>query len=430
MKQNPDNGKYILQNELRTWSDLKRRTAAIQGLSPSTPTNPTMQRTQSVSYTPSRRWGGCANGCNHSKLNFPRRVRRQNTLECVQGPEPQQQQNEKEDHPIAAKEEEKAIESGVNITGGNSSPAKHGKKSRSSSKSPIDRAVPVEIPDTNPAARTEPLNSPATKEPTSTVGVENRSASHAATAIEDSPIATPPPDSSTTDTDSGPPTEPEETSADPNPLQNEYQHQRDHTTLLFGASRPALASPTSCSDDDSDYFDTNVHQFRTRLLGSVSQSRPSALSHAHAPSRSDASRAILAQIVDEGMSGGGSGGGCDEFGSTSPRSVISSVSSGGGLRKSGSRRLLTERAGSKGREGGRTNSWSGRSCRNGKTDEQEWIEDGSGITLARKADSLGDVETEDVGDGDGLHATPSVSVTEAVFEEMKSRERKGFGEVY
>ncbi|KAF2458796.1 histidine phosphatase superfamily [Lineolata rhizophorae] len=28
MKQNPDNGKYILQNELRTWSDLKKRAAA------------------------------------------------------------------------------------------------------------------------------------------------------------------------------------------------------------------------------------------------------------------------------------------------------------------------------------------------------------------------------------------------------------------
>jgi hypothetical protein len=350
----------------------------------------------------------------------------------MQWPEPQQRQNEKEDHPIAAKEEEKAIESGVNITGGNSSPAKHGKKSRSSSKSPIDRSASVEFPDTNPAARTEPLNSSATKEPTSTIGVENCSASDTPTATEDSPITTPSPDSSTTDTDSGPPTEPEETSssADPNPLHHEYRHQDDYTTLLFGTSRPALASPASGSDDDSDYFDTNVHQFRTRLLGSVAQSRPSALSHAHAPSRNDASRAILAQVVDEGLSGGSGGGGCGEFGSTSPRSVVSSAASGGGFRKSGSRRLLRERAGSKGREGGRTNSWSGRSGRNGKTDEQEWIEEGSGITLARKADALGNVETEDVGDGDGLHATPSISVTEAVFEEMKSRERKGFGEVY
>src|SRR5262249_47947818 len=142
-------------------------------------------------------------------------------------------------------------------------------------------------------------------------------------------------------------------------------------------------------------------------LGSVGQSRPSTLSHAHAPSRCDASRAILAHIVDEGKSGGGGGG---EFGSVSLRSPVSSTG-GGGLRRSGSRKSVKERAGSVA----------------GKSDEQEWVE-GSGMMSAKKADALGDVELEGVGDDDGLLETPDVSVTEALVEEMKARERKG--EVY
>jgi hypothetical protein len=50
--------------------------------------------------------------------------------------------------------------------------------------------------------------------------------------------------------------------------------------------------------------------------------------------------------------------------------------------------------------------------------------------LAKKADALGDVDVEDFSDGDGLQETPGMSVTEAVVEDMKARERKGFGEVY
>ena len=60
---------------------------------------------------------------------------------------------------------------------------------------------------------------------------------------------------------------------------------------------------------------------------------------------------------------------------------------------------------------------------------QEKVED-SGTMLRRKADALGDVELEAVSDDNELRANPSISVTEAVFEELKARERKGFGEVY
>ncbi|GFF44248.1 broad-range acid phosphatase DET1 [Aspergillus udagawae] len=67
MKLNPDNGKYVLQNKLRTWSELRKekenerqRERANKDL------------TSAASLTPAaspvlirRKWGGCPDGCNH-----------------------------------------------------------------------------------------------------------------------------------------------------------------------------------------------------------------------------------------------------------------------------------------------------------------------------------------------------------------------------
>ncbi|BCS22646.1 acid phosphatase DET1 [Aspergillus puulaauensis] len=66
MKLNEDSGKYALQNQLRTWSELKRekelehhRERAAKGLGPA---NPTL----SEALVPIRRkWGGCPDGCSH-----------------------------------------------------------------------------------------------------------------------------------------------------------------------------------------------------------------------------------------------------------------------------------------------------------------------------------------------------------------------------
>ncbi|OJJ00365.1 hypothetical protein ASPVEDRAFT_189264 [Aspergillus versicolor CBS 583.65] len=66
MKLNEDSGKYALQNQLRTWSELKRekelehqRERAAKGLGPAKPT-------QSETSVPIRRkWGGCPDGCSH-----------------------------------------------------------------------------------------------------------------------------------------------------------------------------------------------------------------------------------------------------------------------------------------------------------------------------------------------------------------------------
>lgn len=122
MKQSENNGRYILENELRTWSELKRR-AAKEG-SATSPT-PTSSRATPLSVAspaglsssptiPTRRWGGCVNGCNHDKVNYPRRPMRKNTME-FQGSQSQQipppatgtmetLDSEKEDHPAAAPE--------------------------------------------------------------------------------------------------------------------------------------------------------------------------------------------------------------------------------------------------------------------------------------------------------------------------------------
>lgn len=88
MKQSEANKKYILQNELRTWSEIKRRTAAANGEPKSaTPSRTHSQSTLTASPTiPIRRWGGCVNGCNHDKQSWPKRPMRKSTMEYLGAP--------------------------------------------------------------------------------------------------------------------------------------------------------------------------------------------------------------------------------------------------------------------------------------------------------------------------------------------------------
>ena len=111
MKQSKTNTKYILQNELRTWSELKRRAAAAGGGS-STSTTPSRTHSQSAltesPTIPIRRWGGCVNGCNHDKANWPKRPMRKNTVEYLGQPAQSTTASppieEQEDHPVAAQD--------------------------------------------------------------------------------------------------------------------------------------------------------------------------------------------------------------------------------------------------------------------------------------------------------------------------------------
>jgi hypothetical protein len=129
MKRSENNGRYILQNELRTWSELKRRAAkekeetkSATTTTPSraTPLSAVSQPTSTSSPTiPTRRWGGCVNGCEHDKINYPRRPMRKNTMEYLgnqsqQLPPPattthmESMGDEQEDHPVAAQETDHA----------------------------------------------------------------------------------------------------------------------------------------------------------------------------------------------------------------------------------------------------------------------------------------------------------------------------------
>ncbi|KAI9870545.1 MAG: hypothetical protein M1830_004114 [Pleopsidium flavum] len=67
MKKNQDNGKYILQNQLRTWSELRKERMAAAA-----PPSPIPVR---------KRWGGCPDGCKHGLVNHTKQPRRQNTAD-------------------------------------------------------------------------------------------------------------------------------------------------------------------------------------------------------------------------------------------------------------------------------------------------------------------------------------------------------------
>jgi hypothetical protein len=122
MKQSETNKKFILQNELRTWSELKRRAAAANGGEPKSaaPSRTHSQSALTASPTiPIRRWGGCVNGCNHDKQPWPKRPMRKSTMEYLGAPslpEPasatttdhppiSEASAEAEDHPVAAQQD-------------------------------------------------------------------------------------------------------------------------------------------------------------------------------------------------------------------------------------------------------------------------------------------------------------------------------------
>jgi hypothetical protein len=123
MKRSENNGKFILENELRTWSELKKRTAANGSSSttttPSRPTPVSSGQLNSSPTIPVRRWGGCVNGCNHDRQNWPKRPMRKNTMEYLGAKEHQLPpaasslepvESEKEDHPVPAQGSTPVIE--------------------------------------------------------------------------------------------------------------------------------------------------------------------------------------------------------------------------------------------------------------------------------------------------------------------------------
>lgn len=84
MRKSIDSGKYILENNLRTWSELKRErlAAAKEKEKKLPPSSPTTERekekkleaaaaTTTIASAP-KKWGGCPNGCDHGKHAYKR----------------------------------------------------------------------------------------------------------------------------------------------------------------------------------------------------------------------------------------------------------------------------------------------------------------------------------------------------------------------
>ncbi|KAF2805374.1 phosphoglycerate mutase-like protein [Mytilinidion resinicola] len=246
MKQSQSNGRYILQNELRTWSELKRRAGSLEKHSASTTSLTSSKGPPPPPYTssptiPVRRWGGCANGCNHSQIVFPRRAKRQNTAD---------------------------------FTNNTSLPAP---------------ALPTTTPKTNddPPIHTHTSSKPSQQEPDAlpptiaepTPSKNPRKASTASTSTKPPETLLPPmspndasasADPLSTSSSDGPNTSEQEDAATAIPLTRYPPAPRDPSVLRhlhpgrdFGGSRSGAGTPgsepTGGLSDDSDYF-PNMHQ--------------------------------------------------------------------------------------------------------------------------------------------------------------------------
>ncbi|KAI0025701.1 phosphoglycerate mutase-like protein [Xylariomycetidae sp. FL0641] len=73
MKKKADSGKYILQNQLRTWSELRRERAALKAKEDKEKGDTGRSaeaiklEKQEASPAAQRKWGGCPEGCNHGQ---------------------------------------------------------------------------------------------------------------------------------------------------------------------------------------------------------------------------------------------------------------------------------------------------------------------------------------------------------------------------
>lgn len=65
MRKNEDTGKYLLENKLRTWSELRQGRKEL-GEENGNGTSAT-RLSRSKTFISLRRWGGCPNGCNHRR---------------------------------------------------------------------------------------------------------------------------------------------------------------------------------------------------------------------------------------------------------------------------------------------------------------------------------------------------------------------------
>ncbi|POR37399.1 Broad-range acid phosphatase DET1 [Tolypocladium paradoxum] len=61
-----DNGKFLLENNLRTWSQLRRERSAVAVNANANKDRDEVKVDRTKTAVVTRRWGGCPNGCNHT----------------------------------------------------------------------------------------------------------------------------------------------------------------------------------------------------------------------------------------------------------------------------------------------------------------------------------------------------------------------------
>ena len=362
MKKNEDNGKYILQNELRTWSDLQRRAALANGTKVQAP--PT---TNSGYAVPSRRWGGCSQGCDHAKFHIHKKLRRGNTMDSLQHAAltmSLQQSKGKDSNRSGPQEQDNMNASGAGVSMKTKSNMKA--KGQSLDEKARDR---IKHPKTDPTSDTTPA-------------ATNR---NLATTKDTDDGAVDTPVESVSDGDSS--SEVDELnrsdSTSPRHLNPASRLFRRPTPMILargrdaGGSRSGVGSPDF--SDESDYFNMNGRR------GSSSVQKRGGV-----------------------------------------RSPLTAVE-GGSIDTSS---IPQDRDGNDNEEGRNANgkakaTSSGRKSARKEQDanvrsEKDWEEE-SGMTSGRMADALGDMDE----DSDDLE-----DVTEEEVEAMKDKSRKGFSEVY
>ena len=77
MDRSEQTGKYVLQNQLRTWSAYKREEEEKRAAEGVVTTTASVKDINGIAYCTEdhqvprpRRWGGCVNGCNHAKYKW------------------------------------------------------------------------------------------------------------------------------------------------------------------------------------------------------------------------------------------------------------------------------------------------------------------------------------------------------------------------
>ncbi|KAF2430155.1 phosphoglycerate mutase-like protein [Tothia fuscella] len=375
-----DNGKYVLQNELRTWSDFARQREASKGKDGGI--------TSSTTPKPIRKWGGCVDGCDHKKFHMPHRPKRQNTLDestLAKGAA-----NEKEDHPAGTGGGGADVEDAT-------APLRNKSKS---SKLLGSTASPAKTQDTGTTTSTStnnnenthptPSSSSAANSSTDAVNIPHHHHSETADSSRDAS------DEEQDDKSSSP------TSNSPRKPHNLAAHRLQRANRgggLKGGGGSHQANYLSNSDeaDESDYFDTNIHQMQKRMSHSVETP----------PSR-------LSQVDEVSNNNGQSSNSCTSLTSNSSRTS---------LHKRGSSSKLT-------RKNSATKLEREREKEEEKEKEKQWKMDSGMMSNHKRADALGDVDEDGDEDEDEDEGEGEDEEIEKVVEELKEKDRKSFNEVY